>query len=279
MTLNWAFGLKYAQADWTVFLGDDDLYLKGSGNLLKYAFLSTKCSALKFKSIPYLWSNYNSSKEMFDKIDAFESKVIPIHCLPTPKTFWWKDQPRNFPTSNADSPIKTSLLKDLQKKGAIFNGISPDWQIGATILNRQICFQKYNCPVAASGISEFSSVSLLVKKPTENSPIRVSNYFKSEEKLNKRIKIHRSLWFCDINFPTIWLSRADSLTRSRELSGRTTWQMRFVGLWDSFDTTPRFTYKVLLYYMKRNQILGFLFFPFAFTQSLIKFLKKGLKKI
>jgi hypothetical protein len=277
MTLNWAYGLKYAQADWTVFLGDDDVYFKESGKLLSYAFLDTKCSALKFKSIPFIWSNYNSSREATDKINVFESRVDPTHCLPKPKTFWWKDQPRNFPTANANSPIKTSLLKDLKKKEAILNGISPDWQIGAAILNRQICFQNYDCPIAGSGISEFSSVSLLVKKPTATSQIRITNYFESEKKLNKKILIHNSLRFYDSNFPTVWLSKVDSLIRGRESSGRTTWQIRLVGLWDSFDTTPHFTYKVLFYYLKKAQFLGLVFFPFAVTRSLIKILIKKIK--
>lgn len=271
MTLNWSYGLDYATCDWTSFLGDDDLYLNSSGKMLKNVFRNTNCLALKFLSVPFLWNNYNPPAKLMQQ--AEDKEIDSIHCLPHPKGLWWKDHPRYYPTSNADSPIRTSLLKDLKKEGAIFTGISPDWQIGAVILNRQICFEKYEYALVGSGTSPYSSISILKNKTMKGSQMRLNNYIKSENLLNQKISLHPELKNIDSNFPTTWVAKMDSLLRGRQDCGRSTWQVKFVRVWDSFDTTPKFTFKVLRYYLKRYKISALFFFPLAIIQSLIKHYK------
>jgi hypothetical protein len=159
----------------------------------------------------------------------------------------------------------------LKKEGAIFTGISPDWQIGAVILNRQICFEKYEYALVGSGTCPYSSISILKKNKIKGPQNRLNNYIKSEILLNQKISLHAELKNVDSNFPTTWVAKMDSLLRSRQDCGRSTWQVKFVRIWDSFDTTPKFTFKVLQYYLKRFKISAVFFFPMAIIKSLTKY--------
>ena len=274
MSQNWHYGFQFVNTKWVMYLADDDFLVIEPSKLNNY-LVSTETDALLFKHKSFNWNQPLSYKQDFVQNNKHNLESTDLNTLVDLKNkkhrFWYMENVNRIPSGSATSIIKCSFLRQLDKSGFLFSGISPDWNVAAHFLYSDVSYTKFSETLIFIGESEISSVSL-ARDPT-NAKFKLELELLPEKYLHSRIKNF------PIACPTTWISRIDSILHAREHVGFPTKISDDLLLISSLDTTPRYVKKMLMY-MEPNvktKIPIFIIFSFMYCFSLVKFIKRKMQ--
>jgi hypothetical protein len=276
MSKNWQFGFQFVQAEWTYFLGDDDIMTISPG-ILKSILSQEVCDAIVFSKNFFHWGDVTATfpSNLFSAVS--DEPVLPAR-IERPKIpnriNWLIKNLNSYPSGAGSSVVKSSFLNFLDSKDLLFQGISPDWSNAAHYVHLDKEFKRSENCLVSIGFSSVSSIQLY-RNPT-------SVEAQTQIKLSGD-QISQALARFPIDCPTTWLSRIDSMYRARVNMNYPILISNFLLDISALVTTPRYVIKMFVYLRRagsqsvRVYLILLPMFVFSLYNKIIFLLKKIIK--
>jgi glycosyltransferase involved in cell wall biosynthesis len=236
MAENWRFALEHATGTWFTVLGDDDLIASSILDQFLQAlslYSTTSINGIKTVVSTFVWE-YKDAKLVPGAYQVQSSDTSHEEVSIDRDLSIFDILPQRYPTGSTGSFLRTDWARSLGPS-VMYQSVSPDWYTGYLFFALNESFICFNGQVVSCGKHPLSSITQMKLG---------GKAYLNEINLNKGIGNVTVESRYVSGFPTTWLSKVDSLLqacKALRITNVPTWK---VLVRSSYDTTPRFVYKV-----------------------------------
>jgi glycosyltransferase involved in cell wall biosynthesis len=236
MSKNWLYGFQYVAGEWVYYLGDDDLMVLNSEDLYK-SLSNSGSNGVRFKPSFFDWKDNCAPDLEFNNSNYKPLKFVELRN--DSKNFWIFKNVNGFPSGAGTSIVRKTFMDKLNNSEMLFRGISPDWSNAAHFSILEKKYEKSDQILTCIGKSGETSINFFRNPKSEISNFEIP--LLSREKSSELIQLQ-------MNCPTFWLSRVDSLVQSRKNLGLNYKVSKFLLVLSGLNTTPKYVVRMVRYF-------------------------------